>query len=162
MQLNKKELSIMSVFRNNARENLTTVSRRLHIPVSTLYDRLRKYQKSVFLKHTTLLDFYKLGYKLKVLIAFKTNIKNKDLLQKFLENHHQINSIYKTSSEYDFLIEIILKDLSELDEFYTKLDQFGIKSKQEFYILRDIKREAFLTDSYGIDMIADKEEKNIN
>ena len=39
-----KEQLILSQFRRNARENLTTTSKRIHIPISTIYDRLKKYE----------------------------------------------------------------------------------------------------------------------
>lgn len=156
MIINKQELEIISAFRRNARESLTTASRRLRVPVSTLYDRLRKYQKNIIIKHTALLDFEKLGYSIRVILGFKTNIKNKELVQKFLENHHRINSIYKTSNESDFLIETIFKNLGEYTNFTEELELLGIKNKHEFYIVKDIKREAFLTTDAAISIIADE------
>lgn len=154
--INKNELEILSAFRKNARESLTTASRKLRVPVSTLYDRLRKYQNSVITKHTALLDFEKLGYNIRVILSFKTSLKDKSLVQTFLENHHRINSIYKISNDSDFLIEAIFKNLIELNQFSEKLEEFSIKNKHEFYIVKDIKREAFLTTNEAIELIADE------
>ncbi|HIJ01446.1 TPA: hypothetical protein HA363_02255, partial [Candidatus Woesearchaeota archaeon] len=58
----KKDVLLMSFFRNNARENLTRISRITRIPVSTIFDKLRDYEKELVKKHTTLLDFRKLGF----------------------------------------------------------------------------------------------------
>lgn len=154
--INKKELEIVSAFRRNARESLTTASRKLRVPVSTLYDRLRKYQKNIIIKHTALLDFEKLGYSIRVILGFKTNIKNKETVQKFLENHHRINTIFKTSNESDYLIETIFKNLGEYSAFSEELEKFGIKNKHEFYVVKDIKREAFLTTDIAVSIIADE------
>ena len=154
--MNKKELKIISVFRNNARENLTTASRKLNVPISTLYDKLKKYKGTVITKHTALLDFDKLGFKLKVIMSFKVPIENKEVIQKFLERHHRVNTVYKISNKSDFLIETIFKDLIELSQFSEKLEKLNIKEKQEFYVIKDIKREAFLSDQISVDLIADE------
>ena len=154
--MNRKELKILSVFRNNARENLTTASRKLNVPVSTLYDKLKKYKGNIITKHTALIDFEKLGFKLKVIILFKTRIENKDIVQKFLERNPRINTIYKISNNCDFLIEAIFKDLIEYSHFSDKLETFSISNKEEFYIVKDIKREAFLTDHLSVDVLADE------
>ena len=66
MLISKKELKIISEFRKNARENLTCASRKLGIPVSTIYDRLKKYSGNLITRHTAILDFKKLGFGIKV------------------------------------------------------------------------------------------------
>ena len=64
--MDKKELLILSQFRKNARENLTTTSRRIHVPISTLHDRLKKYEGKVIQRHTSILNFGEIGYNLKL------------------------------------------------------------------------------------------------
>lgn len=126
------------------------------MPVSTLYDRLRKYQQTIITKHTALLDFEKLGYNVRVILAIKTNIKDKMLIQAFLEKHHQVNTIYKTSNDCDYLVEAIFRNLETYSKFSEKLEEFSLKTKHEFYIIKDIKKEAFLTTSSSIQAIADE------
>lgn len=156
MLISKQELQIVSQFRRNARENLTTASRKLRIPVSTLYDRLKKYQGNVILKHTALLNFDKLGYSIRVIMSFKSKSEYKDELQSFLENHHRVNTVYKVSNNSDYLIEVLFKDMIELNNFSETLDKFEISGKHEYYVVKDVKREAFLTNDSAIDIIADE------
>lgn len=144
--MDRKELLILSQFRRNARENLTTASRKIHVPISTIYDRLRRYEGSVITKHTALLDFGKLGYGLKIQMVLKVNPKDKKGLLEFLSKHNRVNSLFTVSNGFDYMIEVILRDLLEVSQFLESLEQFNILDRHEFYIISDVKREEFLTD----------------
>ncbi len=156
-RMNKKELLILSQFRKNARENLTTASRKIHVPISTLHDRLKRYEGSIITKHTALLNFGEIGFHLKVQIILKVNPTQKKAVRDFLTKQPKVNTVYALSNDYDFLFELILKDLFELTEFTEKLETFHIIDKHEFYIVEDVKREAFLTDLEWLDA-----EKSLN
>lgn len=156
MLISKEELQIVSQFRNNARENLTTASRRLRIPVSTIYDRLKRYNGSIITKHTALLNFEKLGFTIRVICTFKSKAESRDALQRFLETHHRVNTLYRISNNHDYLVEVLFKDMSELNAFSERLESFGITNKQEYYIVKDVKREAFLTTDIAVNIIADE------
>ncbi|MFT7615428.1 MAG: DNA-binding Lrp family transcriptional regulator [Candidatus Woesearchaeota archaeon] len=150
--MDQKELVILSQFRQNARENLTTTSRKIRIPISTIYDRLRRYEGNVIKKYTTLLDFGKLGYNLKVQIVLKVALKSKAALQNFLNHHSRVNSLFLLSNDYDFLLEGIFRDIKEVSDFAQALEKFSIIDKHEFYVVDDIKREDFLTNSALYDL----------
>jgi len=156
MIISKDELKIVSQFRNNARENLTTASRKLKIPVSTLYEKLKRYNGNIIVKHTALLDFNKLGFSIKVIMTFKSLVNSREKLQSFLETHHRVNTIYKISNNSDYMIEVLFKDMGELTTFVEQLENFGITNKQEYYVVRDVKKEAFLTSQTAVNLIADE------
>ena len=155
MLISKKELQIVCEFRQNARENLTRASRKLHIPVSTIYDRLKKYQGNLIIKHTAILDFKKLGFNIKVMMAFKSLKINRQEVIKFLHSHHRVNSIYRVSNNSDFMIEVIFKDLKELNNFTEKLETYTVKDIQQYYVVEDLKKEEFLTTPESIELLAD-------
>ena len=71
--LKKKDLVIMSCFRENARETLTKISRRTAVPVSTVYERLKQYEQEFIKKHTSLVDFAKLGFNTRANVLVKIN-----------------------------------------------------------------------------------------
>lgn len=155
MLIERKELQIVCAFRKNARENLTTASRKLQIPVSTIYDRLKKYQGNLITKHTAIIDFKKLGFAIKVLMAFKAKGEHRTPIYDFLKNHYRVNSMYRVSSHSDYLIEVIFKDLRELQLFADKLESLGVENRQEYYVVEDIKKEDFLSTEETIDLLAD-------
>jgi len=144
MVLNDKDMTIISRFRRNARESLTTASRKTGIPISTIYDKLQRYEGSIVRKHTMLLDFAKLGFHLKVLNIIRVQKEDRDGLQHFLNNHPRVNSLYKVSSGQDFIVEGIFRNLHEFSLFIDKVDAFAIVERKEFYIIEDLKQEGFL------------------
>ena len=147
-----KELLILSQFRKNARENLTKTSRRIHIPISTIYDRLKKYEGTIIKRHTSLLDFTKLGFAIKIHLVLKVGLKDKGNVRKFLQFHPRTNSVFGISNGYDFMSEVILRNFAEVEQFMTQLESFNILDHHEFYIVSDLKREEFLLDSKMVEM----------
>jgi DNA-binding Lrp family transcriptional regulator len=149
----KKDLLLMSYFRQNARENLTKISRITSIPVSTIFDKLKEFEKTVIQRHTTLVDFKKLGFDIRVNILFKVSRPNRDQFREFLLKNENINSVYKVNNGYDFLTEGIFKDMGAMHKFMENLDRFEIEAKQEMFVLEDVKREGFLADKMQAELL---------
>jgi DNA-binding Lrp family transcriptional regulator len=143
---NKKDILLMTYFRRNARENLTQISRWTSIPVSTIFDKLREYEKGLIQRHTTLIDFKRLGFDIRVNILFKVAKDSREEFRDFLIGNENINSIYRVNSGYDYFVDAIFRDMSDLQKFMELLEQFKIEAKQELFILEDIRRESFLTE----------------
>ena len=108
--LKRKDLLILSHLRDNARQRLTSISRRTHIPVTTIYDNVRKYEREFVLKHASLLDFRKLGFNAKTKVLLKI-ADNKPEVLDYLATHPNINSLFRLHSEYDVLAELVFREL---------------------------------------------------
>jgi hypothetical protein len=70
----------------------------------------------------------------------------RDEIKYHLEKDINVNSIYRINNGYDFMIEAIFRNMQELELFMDKLETLGIQSKQEFYILEDVKKEGFISE----------------
>lgn len=143
----KKDLLMITCLRQDARQTLTDISRKIRIPISTIYDRLRYQENDIIVRHTTLLDFTKLGFNARVVMALKVERNSRDDIEQYLRGQGNINSLYKINNGYDFLIEGIFRHLKDFQEFVEGIEhKFPILEKQLFYIVDDMKREAFLSD----------------
>jgi DNA-binding Lrp family transcriptional regulator len=142
----KRDILLMTFFRKNARENLTQISRMTRIPVSTIFDKLREFEKGIIQKHTTLVDFRRLGFDIRVNMMFKIAKDSREEFRNFLSLNEHVNSIYRVNNGYDYMIEAIFRDMSDLQKFNDLIDRFMIEDKKEMFILEDIKRESFLSD----------------
>ncbi len=141
-----KELKIIAHLRQNARMPLTKMSRKTHIPVSTLFDNLKAKEKSIIRKHTSLLNFSKLGYDARANIALKVDRDDKENLLKQLKMANEVNSLYKINNGFDFMIEGIFKNVREMESFIENLEnKFKITDKKFFFIIEDLKREEFMS-----------------
>jgi DNA-binding Lrp family transcriptional regulator len=144
--MKEKDLAVLTYFRTNSRTSLTKLSRDTKVPVSTIYDRLKEYEKSNLIKkHTSLIDFKMLGFNVRSQILICADKLRKDELQRFLCKHPNVNNILRISNGFDFLVEAIFKNLEELDVFSRQIDEFEVKEKQEFFVMEDLKREEFLS-----------------
>jgi len=143
--LKKKELEMLAYLRSNGRMKLTMLSKRINVPVSTLYDKLKLFQGGLIKKHTTLLDFTKLGYHTKANIILKVNKEHREDLREHLRKNGQVNSVYKINSGFDFLVEGVFKHVKDVQDFIEKLeDKFTIEDKQTYFIIDEIKKEGFM------------------
>ncbi|MGV8169561.1 MAG: Lrp/AsnC family transcriptional regulator [Candidatus Nanoarchaeia archaeon] len=150
----EKELLILSYFRNDARISLTKLSKMTRMPVSTIFDKLREYKQSkVIKKHTSLLDFRKLGYEIRTQILISSGKDTREQLQKFLVQHPKINNVFRINNGFDFLVESIFRNMEELDEFMRALEEFSPLQRKEFFVMEDLKREEFLVNSSAIGLL---------
>jgi DNA-binding Lrp family transcriptional regulator len=141
-------MALISHLRTDARMTLTQLSRNTRIPVSTVFDRLRNYETSLITKHTSLLDFNKFGFFARATVILKVSKRHFEGIREFLSTHPHVNSLYKINNGFDFLVEVIFTHVKELESFLEVLNsRFIIKQKVVYYLLDEIKKEAFLSNT---------------
>jgi DNA-binding Lrp family transcriptional regulator len=130
------------------------MSRKTRIPVSTLYDKIKVHENELITKHTTLIEFGKLGFNTRAKIIIKVRKQDREELKNYLIKNPCLNSVYKINNGFDFLIEAIFRNIKEMEDFMEEMEEkFTIKSKQVFYIVDDLKREGFLSNPENIDLV---------
>lgn len=146
--IKKSDLKFISHLRKNSRQTLTSISKKTNIPISTLYDKLKLHEGSVILKHTTLLDFAKLGFNCRANILLKTSREHRDKLGSYLKAHPVINNLYKINNGFDFFAEGIFCHVKDLEDFLEELEKnFPLEEKRTHYVIEDLKREEFMPET---------------
>jgi DNA-binding Lrp family transcriptional regulator len=140
-----KDLILLTHLRRNAREPMASISKKTNIPISTIFDRLKEYERSVILKHTCLLNFKRLGFDLKTHLLFKVRKEEREGFGRFLATHSNVNSAFRINNGYDYLVEGVFRNLEDLNGFYEAADRHGAEERSEYFILEDITREAFMS-----------------
>ena len=154
--LSKKDFLLMSFLRNNSRQRLTKMSKQTKVPVSTIYDKLKVFEKGIIQKHTSLIDFSKIGFNARANIMLKVKRENREELKSHLVQCNNINSVYKINTGFDFMVEGVFRNIKDMEDFLEKLDdRFEIKERKVFYIIEDLKREGFLSDPKSADLITE-------
>lgn len=152
--LSKKELVVISHLRRDCRETLTEMSRKTNIPVSTIFQKIKRSEGSIIKKNTCLVDFAKLGFNTRAKVVIQALASSKAELLSFLLKHQNVNSVYKINNGYDFMIEGIFRNMRELEEFLEMLqEKFRIKKQETYFIIDDLKRESFLSDPQTLDLV---------
>ncbi len=145
--VNNKDIKILSHLRRDSRETLTNISKTTGIPTSTIFDRLKTQERTLIKRYTALLNFQKLGFKTRANIILRAGSESRGALENFLASHPSVNTLFKLSDEYDFLVEVIFRDGKDMDFFLQELRRaFPNTETEVFPIILEFKREAFLAD----------------
>lgn len=144
--MKQSDLLIISNLRLNGRETLTAMSKKTRIPVSTIFDKLRENVNGVIKRPTVLIDFHKMGYPTISTILIKIAKDNRDQLKDFLQKSFNVNSVYKVNNGYDFIIEVVFRNMQEQETFIERLEEsFSILELKTFFVIEELKKEAFFT-----------------
>ena len=140
--MKEKDLNLIKEFRKNSRQSLTRISKKTKIPISTIYDKLKAYEKDLIIKHTALIDFKQLGFDIRVRLLLAA--KQRDTLKNYLLFHDRVNSVMRINNGFDYEIEALFRNMSEFRKFLEDIEQFGILELKEYFILDDVLREGFM------------------
>lgn len=142
--MNEKELAILSHLRKDARKSLVDVANEADIPISTVYDKVRKYEKGIIKKHTCILDFQKIGYNIRVMMLMK--IRDEKNFREIAKSHRNVNSVFKLSDQGKYLADCIFRYMTEMEDFLTSLSECGVEENDMHFISEEVVRENFLVD----------------
>ena len=104
-KMNEKDMKIIAHLRTDARMPLTKMSKKTHIPVSTIFDRLKANDDHFINKHTTLLNVSKLCYNTRANIASTANREERESFKNYVIKHPTANSLSKIKNGFDFMSE---------------------------------------------------------
>jgi len=140
----ENERNLLKALRENSRTSLLALAKQLGMPASTVHQKVQRYHGNIIQKHTTLLDFGKLGYT-RALFAIKAKPNGRDRLQTYLASRWGMNNLHKINSGYDFLAEFVGTDLKVIEDFEAALKLLpDVAGVQRFNIIEDISRETFM------------------
>lgn len=144
--MKKEDNVIISLLRENSRISLTEMSRLSHVPVSTLYERLKSYQGDFIRKHTSLVDFSKLGFAARARVLLKVKRTEMPRLKEHLLISSCLNELYRVNNGYDFMAEFIFRTMHELEDYLDKLGtEFALEKEEVFYLVDEFQREGFMS-----------------
>ncbi len=143
--ISKEDMCLLSHLRKDARASLVKISEGTGMALSTVYEKLRKFEESIIKKHTCIIDFKKLGYNVRVNVVIKVDKTQRESMADYLSAHDHINRVYRVNSNHDYMLEGLFRDYSEFREFMEQLEEkFSIEDKQIYHLIDDIKEEEFL------------------
>ncbi|MDI6736901.1 MAG: Lrp/AsnC family transcriptional regulator [Nanoarchaeota archaeon] len=147
MEMDKREMLIISALRQNCRQSLTDMSKETRIPISTIHERINCYDKTLIKKHTALIDFAKLGFNTRAKVLIKVEKEQRKKLQDFLEDCKNVNTLLKVNNGFDFLADMVFPHIKEMEDFVEGIEKkFRVLNKEVFYVIDELKMEEFLAD----------------
>lgn len=169
--LKKKDFLLITHLRQDGRLTLTDLSRKTKIPVSTIFDRIKRTEQGYVKKTVAVIDFHKLGFNVTAHIMMKSK-NEKERLEYYLMKNINVNTIYKVNNGFDYIVEVIFTNMSQLERFLEHIEiKFGLKRLEVHYLLEEIKKEEFLNNPKTLNLLVEsnmvehtstKEEKTLN
>ena len=152
-----KDMVLLAHLRKNARASLTDISRETDIPVSTIFERLRGPLGKYIKQYTCILDNNQTGFTARATLILKVDKEQKNEIGQFLLKHQNVNSLYRINNGYDFLADVIFRQMIELEEFVDTLEtKFKVKHREVYLIIDEVKQEGFLADPQTAMLVMDK------
>lgn len=145
--MKQKDCEIIKHLRENARKSLTDISKDTNIPVSTIFKKLKEFEKSIVKKYVAVLNYELIGHHHWNVLFLKIPSHQKKEFEEHLSKHPNVNNLYEIISEFNYKLETVFKNMKEYADFVEDIcNRFNIESKRDFNIIKDIKRESFNLD----------------
>ena len=111
--------ALIEGLRKDSRLSISELGRKKSIPPTTLYSIMGRIEKGIIIKHVSMINWEKTGYKRFIFLIFETdNIMG--LTEKIRENANT-NNLYRTDSGLS--AEMIFRNTAEFEEFIISLDR---------------------------------------
>jgi DNA-binding Lrp family transcriptional regulator len=144
MKINNNNILILKHLRQDARKNFSEISRQTGIPVTTVFDNYQKLARNkVITKHSSLINFRKLGFYCRNFVFVKS--RNKKELLSYLESHRNVNSVFRISN-YDYFIDTVFPGIKEFYSFLDELRDFDITKLEHHDVVEHVKKEEFFSE----------------
>ena len=116
---------ILAVLQQDAETPLSTIAERVHLSQTPCWRRIQKLRAAgVIRKHVALCDPKALNVDVTVFVSVRTNQHSPAWLERFAKGIGQIPEIveiYRMSGEVDYLLRVVVPDISSYDAVYKKL-----------------------------------------
>jgi|SRR3989344_6117911 len=141
--MNERQLRIYSELRKDARKTLSEIGAATNMPVSTVFEHLRQFEKKLNPRYAALLDFNRLRV---IRANFVVACSKKAEVRHFLLNHKNTNSVFRINNNFDFFVEAAFFDMQQFEQFCDGLS--GLKAKARIhFVVETMKKECFSQES---------------
>jgi DNA-binding Lrp family transcriptional regulator len=143
--MKKTHKKILAVLRNNSRERIKNISRKVGKEIDEITHFL-KGNSHCITKYTALLDYAKLGYDVRVFFVLSISKKEKEEVLRYLSYHDSVNSLFKINNGFDFMVECVFKNMKECNSFLEAFEaRFLVYRKEDYFILDSLREQKFLS-----------------
>lgn len=121
-KLDKCDLQILSVLRNNAKISLYSLSQKIKYNVLTIKNHIKNLiKKGIIKQFTTDIDFDKLGYKRAIILLNVTNDEKKQIISYIKEKCPAVEVVFGYLDYWNFGVVLFFNNINEIDYFLEEL-----------------------------------------
>lgn len=126
MQLSEKDIKLLELLQKNCKAALKDISRELNSPVTTVYEKIKRFEKEgIIKKYTAVLDGKKLDKSLTVFVFVTIKyhfadeqkpLSQRDIAKK-ISQIPNVQEVHIITGDWDLLLKIKGKDMEEISSF---------------------------------------------
>jgi len=121
MRVDKLDLKILRSLSRDGRKPYKTIAKDLDVSDATIRKRVERMKRDgVIRQFHVLVNYERVGQFVKAFIGLKVNPSRLQDIVSGLQNNPDVQVIYRTTGSWDILIEVILKDMKELNWFLER------------------------------------------
>ncbi len=144
--MKKRDIVLLTLLRQNARESLVNLSKKSFTPVSTIFEKLRTDFKRYIKRYTAIIDNSNIGFPIHAFILLKVQREDKVAVEEFLMRHQLVNSLYRINNSFDFIVEFYAPSIKKLDEALDQLNEkFAVLDVIIYFVSKELGKELFLS-----------------
>jgi len=142
MSIDRLDLKIIRSLSGNARKPFKTIAKEIEVSDATVRKRVKRMVENGIIKQfNLLLDYHKLGRIIKAFIGLRINPQRLRPLVDHLKENPDIQVLYRTTGNVDLFLEVIFRDMEELNDFLeTELSVEGIMGTEVSVVIGPYKR----------------------
>jgi DNA-binding Lrp family transcriptional regulator len=124
MNLDASDIRILQLLQENAQLTIKEISQKINLSMTPTHDRIKRLeQDGVIDKYVTILNKKMLGNPMTVYCNITLDKQQKNHFEEFEEAIKQFPEVIECSvisGSFDYLLKVIVKDMSAYNEFYQK------------------------------------------
>ena len=116
---------ILMQLQHNAAQPVADIARKVGLSATPCWRRIQRMEEAgIIRKRVALLDSKAIGVGMSVFVAVRTDQHNSEWLENFagmVAEMDEVVEFYRMSGEVDYLLRVVVPDMSAYDSFYRKL-----------------------------------------
>ena len=141
MNLDRIDIQILNILKNNARTRASQISETVGLSVSSVTERIRKLESGGIINgYTVVVDQKSIGNDVTALMEVSLDHpKFYDAFAEMIENTRCIVSCYYISGDFDFMLKIVSPS-EKLEEIHRTIKSFpGVSGTRTNVVLKSLK-----------------------
>lgn len=123
--LDKTDKKILSLLQKDCMLSLQSLADATHLTTTPCWKRLKRLEdENIIQSRVALVNKEKLGLKLTAFMLVKTQQHNSHWYKNFtdiVQEMPEVMAFYRMAGEYDYLLHVLVANMSSYDDFYKKL-----------------------------------------
>jgi DNA-binding Lrp family transcriptional regulator len=132
---------ILNTLLENSRLSYRQIAKRLKTSVATIMNHVKSLEeKKVIKRYTAEIDYYKIGYDIKVFIQLRISKGKLFEVEKKIAQHPSVFAVYDVTGDYDAVMIARFKTRQSLDKFLKEIQTYDfVERTHTSFILNSIR-----------------------